>query len=41
MRQLAEAAILLVRSNMDLPAYVVLADGIEALGRCLTGCQIE
>jgi len=41
LRQLAEAAILLVRNNMDLPGYVVLADGIEALGRCLTGCQEE
>ena len=26
---------------LDLPAFVLLADGIEALGRCLTGCQEE
>jgi hypothetical protein len=42
MRQCAEGtARLLMAPAMDLPAFVLLADGIEALGRCLTGCQEE
>jgi hypothetical protein len=39
MRQLAEGAILTLRAGMELPAYVLLADALEAFGRCLTGCQ--
>jgi hypothetical protein len=39
MRQLAEAAMLTLRSGMELPAYVVLADAVETYGRCLTGCR--
>jgi hypothetical protein len=45
MRQLAEGAILCLddpreyRSSMELPAYVLIADAIETLGRCLTGCR--
>jgi hypothetical protein len=44
MRQFGEGVITLLRrpeGSLDLPAFVLLADGIEALGRCLTGCQEE
>lgn len=40
MRQLAEGSIAL-QGSLDLPGFVLLADAIEALGRCLTGCQEE
>lgn len=39
-RQLAEGSILL-QGSRDLAAFVLLADAIEALGRCLTGCREE
>jgi hypothetical protein len=44
MRQFGEGTIaLLCRSegSLDPPAFALLADGIEALGRCFTGCQEE
>ncbi len=40
MRQLAEGSIAL-QGSRDLAAFVLLADAVEALGRCLTGCREE
>jgi hypothetical protein len=40
MRQLAEGSMAL-HGSRDLPAFVLLADAVEALGRCLRGCQKE
>jgi hypothetical protein len=39
-RQLAEGSIAL-QGSRDLAAFVLLADAVEALGRCLTGCREE
>ena len=32
---------ILMDRRLHLPAFVALADAIEALGRCLRGCQLE
>ena len=41
MRQLAESSARLHDSSLHLPSLVLIADAIEALGRCLSGCQKE
>ncbi len=40
MRQLAEGSMAL-QGSRDLAAFVLLADAVEALGRCRKGCQEE
>jgi hypothetical protein len=41
MRQLAEGSMILLNRGLHLPAFVTLADAIEAFGRCVRGCQLE
>lgn len=41
MRNIVEGGMGCLKADLHLPAYVLVADAAEALGRCLTGCQRE